>query len=276
MKASLRVDGEPQPKRPCRILHLVLQQILDLVLIQRERKIARTVCQPSQMTLLEQDPTVRPVGKCLQKVKFRLGRRHEFQLQPAFVIFRRGAGVIDNTRTRPRLAGSVVPENEGSYGNIEPEVAIGLETADRPCVDTTRGRLERISDGHCAQLRRAGYRTAGKEVLDDPCKAGSLRQLALDGRGHLMDRLVPLDRAEFGHPHASRVRNSGQVVAHQIDNHRVLGTLLRVSCQVSCDAPILRDVDTSPRGALHRPGTQHLPLSLKEQLRRQRNNRALV
>jgi hypothetical protein len=43
----------------------------------------------------------------------------------------------------------------------------------------------------------------------------------------MMDGGIALEREEFGHAHAAWRTDARQIVAHQIDNHQVLGAIFR-------------------------------------------------
>ena len=112
-------------------------------------------------------------------------------------------------------------------------------------------------------------RSLGAPVIDPPGNAARSRssastpgvEIADDGRDQMVDRGVALEREELGDAHRARRADARQVVAHQVDDHQVLGAILgalgqrlaraRASCSGPTPrgrVPLIGRVSTWPRG----------------------------
>src|ERR1700690_1895651 len=76
-------------------------------------------------------------------------------------------------------------------------------------------------------------------------------QLRADGRSHLPERGVALDREELFDSDAPRLRYPAQIVAYKVDNHYVFAAVLRIVVQPLGNFAIFARCATARRGALH-------------------------
>ena len=83
-----------------------------------------------------------------------------------------------------------------------------------------------------------------------------------DGRGHLQQRRIGLDREQRRHLDAAGAGDAGEIVAQQIDDHQILGALLGIGGEGG-------GIGVGRRGALHRPRGEAARLEREEQFRRE-------
>ena len=82
-------------------------------------------------------------------------------------------------------------------------------------------------------------RILGAPVIEPQGKIASIRstgaeavlELGGDGRGHLEDGRIGLDREQLRHLDAARPRDARQIVAQQIDDHQIFGALLGIGAK---------------------------------------------
>ena len=130
---------------------------------------------------------------------------------------------------------------------------------------TPRGpRLEAVDDLHRAQLRRAGHRAAGERGADAVDRGRVVAQAAADRRDELVDGGVGLDGHERRHLDAAQRAHAAEVVAHEIDDHEVLGARLVVGAQRGGAVGVLGGVGGARGGALDRLGLDD-PLAVDAQ-----------
>lgn len=113
----------------------------------------------------------------------------------------------------------------------------------------------------------AGDRTGGKQRAEHVMKpdAGSCPRCHL--RRELPDRRVSLGGEQVGDLDAADSGDPGQVVAEQIDDHQVLGSLLGAGAQPADLLGVLLRGSAAGGGALHRTRPQAVACPLEEQLR---------
>ena len=98
--------------------------------------------------------------------------------------------------------------------------------ADRAGVGLAPGRLELGDHAHRLDLRRAGDR-AGRERRTQQVGVADLRpQRALDGRHQVPDARRRARLRQLGHADRAVLAHASEVVAHQVDDHHVLGAVL--------------------------------------------------
>ena len=79
-----------------------------------------------------------------------------------------------------------------------------------------------------------------------------------------MDSGVAFDRKKIGHRNRTGDRDSRQIVAQQINNHQIFGTLFGVVRQAMRKGCVFRHIAAARRGALHRFGGDLASLQRKE------------
>ena len=116
-------------------------------------------------------------------------------------------------------------DDGGPDRHVEPRSPVRLHVADRAGVDAARARLERAHNCHGADFGRSGHRRrrvqGGKELRQ------RRRRARRDQRRHLPDVGIALDGEKLRHRDAADVGDPSEVVAHHVDDHHVLGALLR-------------------------------------------------
>src|SRR6266850_5316903 len=81
----------------------------------------------------------------------------EPRLQQAFLIFRGLVGIIDEPAADSHFTATGFVDLQGSDRDVEAEIALGRDPADRAGIDLARGYLELPDDLHGPNLGRAGY-----------------------------------------------------------------------------------------------------------------------
>ena len=79
------------------------------------------------------------------------------------------------------------------------------------------------------------------------------RQLAHHRGDEVMHRRVMLEREQFRHAHGARAADARQIVAHQIDDHQVLGAVLGALRQRLAEQAIVFGAEAARHRALDRP-----------------------
>ena len=108
------------------------------------------------------------------------------------------------------------------------EVAGEVDVADDSGVRAAFRRLELVDDLHRPHLRRAGDRPGGKRRPQHVDWSPALEQLAGDLRGEVHDVAVALEGHQLVDLLGAEAHDPADVVAGQVDEHDVLGQLLRV------------------------------------------------
>ena len=150
--------------------------------------------------------------------------------------------------------GHAVLDDDGADVDAGVEIAGVADPADRAAVAAALDRLELVDDLHRADLGRARQR-ARRQHRAQRVERADVRTQATDHRrddvhhvavvldGH---ELLDLDAAVLAHP--------AEVVAAEVDQHHVLGALLRVGEQLLGHPQVLLDVGAARPGTGDRPG----------------------
>ena len=101
-------------------------------------------------------------------------------------------------------------------------------------------------------------RTFGAPVIDPPGNAARSRssasvpglELADHGRDQMMDGGVALEREQLGHAHGAGRADARQIVAHQVDDHQVLGAILGALGQRLAERRVVLGADAARPRAL--------------------------
>ena len=152
--------------------------------------------------------------------------------------------------------------------------AAGLGEADRAAERLARGALQRADDVHRRELRRAGDRAGRKDRGDQRTVAYILAAAAADLADQVPHAGVRPDLRERGHRDRPRLADAPEVVAHQVDDHDVLGAVLRGAGQLGALRLGGDRVRRSRARALDRRGAHGVARPRDEQLRRQARHRA--
>ena len=153
----------------------------------------------------------------------------------------------------------------GANGDVELEIAVGWDGADRAGVEATRCPLEVGDEAGGVDLGRSGDRCAGEGGGEHVEEAGV--GLHFDGGGELVDRREALDRVQRrGHQRAG-VADPAEVVAHHVDDHRVLGSILLTLEKFADDVGVVDRIGVARPSALHRAAYEGTAAATDEELR---------
>ncbi len=97
-----------------------------------------------------------------------------------------------------------------------------------------------------------GDRATGKQRAQNLCKAQVIAQFGLDGRGHLPDAAIRVDREQRGHRDRARRRDTPDIVAQQVDDHQVLGAILWIGCECLAHLRVESGIGHTGGRPLHR------------------------
>ncbi len=168
-------------------------------------------------------------------------------------------------------------DRDGADRDVEAGRAVRREMADGAAIQAARALLQFADDLHRADLRRAGDRAAGKQRAHDLLDACRRLEPRGDGGDHGVQGGIGLDGEEVFHRDAADQRQAADVVAHQIDDHQVLGAILRRGGERGLGAGVGEFVGAARRGALHRPRRDAaLRRYSKEQLGREAEDAAFA
>src|SRR5207245_3934696 len=130
------------------------------------------------------------------------------------------------------------------YGHVQ--IAVEAQVADGSAVDAALHRLQLVDDLHRPYLGRADGRAGGKAGLEHIDGVQARRDAPLDVRDDVHDVRIALDQHFLGHLDASGRGDAADVVAAEVDQHDVLGALLRIGEQLLGDRGVLLGC-TAPR-----------------------------
>ena len=88
-----------------------------------------------------------------------------------------------------------------------------------------------------------------------------------------MNRGISLDHEQSRHRHAAGLGHPRKVVAQQIDDHQILGSLLGIGGKFFGEEPVLRQIGIARGGPLHRPGIERSRPQREKLFGRQRHER---
>ena len=142
----------------------------------------------------------------------------------------------DGARDDPRAGvdvGQAVAQDGASDRDRRVEVAVVAEVADRTrrTGPAARSRPPRSAASPGPSGRRTGCRPGRRERSASRASQLGL-QAALDVADQVEDVAVALDLHVLGDPHRARPGHPAEVVAAQVDQHHVLGLLLRVALEL--------------------------------------------
>ena len=200
--------------------------------------------------------------------------RQETRFQQALGVFARRVGVDHDAAADAQLRAPVGLDLKRADGDVKAAVAARREVADGAGIDAARPRLQAVDELHGTDFGRAGDRAAGKERGKNLGQRYA-RQLGRDRRHHLPQRRVGLARAQRLDAHAARRGEPPEVVAQEVDDHHVLGSLLGRSLQGHAPRLVIDGIDATRRGPLHRPGDDTRALALEKEFGRARKQRRL-
>ena len=175
------------------------------------------------------------------------------------------AGDDPGARVDVRLA---VLEDRAPDGDRGVEVAVVAEVADGAAVQPAALALGRGDELHRPDLRGA-RQGAGREHGPQRVERIELRAEArLDVRHEVEDVAVALDLHVLADADRAGARDPAEVVPPEVDQHHVLGALLRIALELLGQQRILVGVDAARPGPGDRVGRQPVALGLEQQLGR--------
>jgi hypothetical protein len=98
--------------------------------------------------------------------------------------------------------------------------------------------LDPLDQLHRADLRCAGDRAARERRAQEVERVPVLLQRARDGRDQVLDGSGAFQPAQARHAHASRHADAPEVVAQDVHDHHVLGTVLRTAEELASERPV--------------------------------------
>ena len=121
--------------------------------------------------------------------------------------------------------------NGGAQADAGIHAAIGGEIADAATIDAAPVGFEFLNDFHRTDFWRAGQ-GAGREAGDKSVeRIKAFVQLALNVGHDVHDMAEAFDTEAFGDFHRAKRGNPANIVAAEIEQHQMLGTLFRVGEQ---------------------------------------------
>src|SRR6185503_15532574 len=122
----------------------------------------------------------------------------------------------------------------------------------RAAVDAAPLRLELLDDLHRRDFRRARDRAARETRRDEIERVHALCEPAFDRAHELVHARERLDVEQLARAHGARHAAFAQVVAQEIDDHHVLGAVLRARSQLLGELAVARGILRARPGALDR------------------------
>ena len=129
------------------------------------------------------------------------------------------------------------------------DAAAGRDVADGAAVDAARLGFELADQLHGADLGRPDDGAGREDAAQQLRRVDTLLQSGAHAGRHLVQGLVGLDGEQVGDVDAADLGDAPDVVAHQIDDHQVLGALLDVRRQLLA-APAASASSVPARGAV--------------------------
>ena len=148
------------------------------------------------------------------------------------------------------------------------EVAREVDVPDHSRVGAALGRLERVDDLHRPHLGRAADGAGGERGAQHVDGVPPVGQLAGDLAGEVHDVRVLLEHHELLDLLGPELHDTPDVVPGEIDQHHVLGALLRMLRELGGHPPVVGVGATAPPGPRDR-AADHAPVEqLHHRLRR--------
>jgi hypothetical protein len=112
-------------------------------------------------------------------------------------------------------------------GHVESCLAAGANAPDGPAIGPARIAFDLADQFHRPNLGRARDRSAGKQGPDHVDRDHTRQEFRADGRNHLVHGGIAFDRERLVDLNAAGDRDAREVVAHEVDDHQVLGLVLQ-------------------------------------------------
>ena len=160
--------------------------------------------------------------------------------------------------------------------DIQIETAVTIQIAHRAGIGAARCWLELVDDFHAAHLGTAGNGAAWEYRPDRVARQDLGSQPAAHIGDDVMHVGIALDHHQFVHRHRTGLADTPDVIALEIDQHHVLGPLLRVSDQLSRQTAIGARIGAAWSGTRDRPGLGDAATELQQTLGRGTHYREIV
>jgi hypothetical protein len=133
------------------------------------------------------------------------------------------------------------PSAQGDAADDDREVHVSVEAdvAGGPGVRTPREGLQLVDDLQRPDLRRTAHGAGGERGGDDVPGIESGVERSRDLADHVHHVAVALDDLALLHLHRARAADAADVVASEVDEHHVLGALLRVGRELGLERRVL-------------------------------------
>ena len=177
---------------------------------------------------------------------------HRARLVDRFVEFGGGIGIRDHAAARLNVY-AIVLDQQRAQRDRSIGVAGVAEIADRAGIDAAPHRFELVDNFHRADFRRARDRALRKGRGKCIEGVASVAQLAGDIRHDVHHVLVALDHHQLGDVDRADFSDAADIVAPEVDQHDVLGALLRIGEEFLLEFAILV-LGLAARGAFPRSG----------------------
>ena len=241
------------------------------LLVVAESEVVRRGCEASQVLFEAGDAAARAPEQGLEERERRAWVRERPGLGEALLVLRRRRRVPDHAAADGVFdLPAVAVDDRRADRHREAGAALRRHPADGSAVDAARPALEPCDPFHGPRLGRPGHRGAREERRKDlRQRRGRSRR---DRGRHLPNGRIALERHEALDFDTAGRGDPAEVVAHHVDDHQILGALLRRTGELRGLAIILCRESTPASGALHRAHDQAITLPREEELRGERDD----
>ena len=251
-----------------------MQLVARFVAVEGKAEFGGAVLHPLEVHFELGDPLVGGEAHGFNEVELRgaasgRGTAGKGPLEQRFAPFGARLAIGDDraAHAQHRLAAAVLDlgQPQGADRHVEGRIAACANPADSPAIGAARIALDRVEQFQGADLGGTRNRPAGEQRADEIDRAFALPKPGADHADHLVDGGIALDREGFVHPHAAGFGDTGEIVAHQIDDHQILGAILDRASELRSQRCIRLRIAAPRAGALHRLGLGHAILERNEQ-----------
>ncbi len=162
--------------------------------------------------------------------------------------------------------GDAVLQDRAADRDRRVQVAVVAEVADRAAVEAPPLALGRGDQLHRPHLGRPREGPGREDAAQGVERVEAGRHLPLDVAHQVEDVAVALHLHVLGDPHRARPGDTPEVVAPKVDEHHVLGALLRIGLELLGEELVFPCVGAARAGSGDRVRRHPLALDLQEQL----------
>src|SRR5690606_15408750 len=193
------------------------------------------------------------------------------RLVETFLILGVDARVRDDAATSPCVEPIAAPD-ERTDRDVQVEIAVEADVADRPAIDASPLRLELLDDLNRSHLGRTGDRAAGKRAANDIERMTVRTQSSDDRADQVMHIREALDIVELRDLDGPGHADFAEIVAQEIDDHDVLCAILLARAKLLGERDVALPIRRARPGALDRLRLDATARDLQEALRRRRQH----